>query len=557
MTPTEFVEGAQWLGREFLKIFYTPVGVASGMIDALRGWKFSRSWVRFWFHLPSVVLLITVYSVFGFSMLGRDDSRIQSLSVKSEKNCATKLMEEICAEQSEAEFGKVAGLSNIEVVEYKTVPISDVTKRYVELLSKRILSIQPKDQIAHYRLGLIYSLTEQYEAASSEMQKLADGEYGECVQASAWMAKELLKRGVSGAEVSAAELTSYLEKASKWKNVDVRLLTYYARMLEAMGDVPKAISLTKLAAVSRPELNLDLARLYHRQGYLAESRTVASSVEELFMKKLSSPIEKESDRLAVAEARRITNRLEQAVEILEEGLTHKSSGPATRRELSEIYRLIYVKTVFKTEAGPYQADLVQLEKIAEIDPSNPNISGEIARLLPLKIKPTKKLVDVLKKQIEAGITSVSAHILLAEGYLQFGNTKEAIKNWELAVAKDPNQPGALNNLALVLAKESESNIERSLGLLNRALALSPNNPEILDSLGDVLMMGKRPKDAINKFELSIRFDPQRLGTRKKLLDAYQLNDMDDMAKALGKVIEKMERAKAEEEAKEKETSESN
>jgi tetratricopeptide (TPR) repeat protein len=557
MTPTEFVEGAQWIGREFLKIFYTPVGVAGGMIDAFRGWKFSRSWVRFWFHLPTLVLLVTVYLVFGFTILGRNDSRIQSLSVKSEKNCATKLMEEIYAEQSEAEFSKVAGLSNIEVVPYKTVPLSDVTKRYVELLSKRILSIQPKNQIAHYRLGLIYSLTEQNEAARSEMLELANGKYGESVQANAWMAKDLLKQRVAGIEVSAPELASYLEKGSKWKNVDFRLVTYYARILEAMGDAPKAILLTKQAAVNRPELNLDLARLYYRQGYQAEARSVASSVEDLFIKKLNTPLEKESDRLAVAEARRITNRLEQAAEVLEEGLTLKSSGSATRRELSEVYRLFYVKTVFKTEAGPYQADLAQLEKVVDMDPSNPNISGEIAKLLPLKIKPNKKLVEVLKKQIEAGVTSVSAHILLAEGYLQFGNTKEAIKNWELALAKDPNQPGALNNLALVLAKESESNIERSLSLLNKAITLSPNNPEILDSLGDVLMMGKRPKDAINKFELSIRFDPQRLGTRKKLFEAYQLNGMDDMAKVLGKVIEKMERAKAEEEAKEKEAAELN
>lgn len=557
MTPTDFVNGASWLGREVLKVFYTPVGVAGGMIDAFRGWKFSRSWVRFWFHLPSVVLLITVYLVFAFSILGRSDSRIQSLSVKSEKNCATKLMEEIYAEKSEEEFSKVAGLSNIEVTQSKTVPISDVTKRYVELLSKRILSIQPNNQTAHYRLGLIYSLTEQNEAARSEMLELANGKYGECIQASAWMAKDLLKRQVAGIEVSTPELATYLEKASKWKNVDFRLVTYFARILEAAGDAPKAISLTKQAAVNRPELNLDLARLYYRQGYQAESRSVATSVEDLFMKKLNSVSEKESDRLAVAEARRMTGRLEQAAEVLEEGLLNKSSVPATRRELSEIYRLIYLKTVFKTEAGPYQADLAQLEKVADIDPSNPNVSGDIAKLLLLKIKPTKKLVDVLKKQIEAGITNASAHILLAENFLQFGNTKEAIKNWESALAKDPNQPGALNNLALVLAKESESNIDRSLGLLTKALALSPNNPEILDSLGDVLLMAKRPKDAINKFELSIRFDPQRLGTRKKLFDAYQLNGMDDMAKALSKVIEKMERAKAEEESKDKETFEPN
>jgi len=557
MNRTEFTDGALWLGREFLKFFYSPVGVAGGLIDAFRGWKFSRSWVRLWFHLPSLILLIAVYLVLGFSIFGREDSRIQLLSVESEKRCTTKLMEEICDEMSEAEFSKVPGLSNIEIVQYKTVPISDLTKRYAELLSKRILSMQPKNQIAHYRLGMIYSLTERYEEATSEMSALANGVYGECNQANAWMAKDLLKRRAAGTEVSTTELAVQLEKASKWKNVDLRLVSYFARILEETGDATRAISLTKQAVTNRPELNLELARLYYRQDYKQEFRSAASLVEDIFMKRLNTPKEKESDRLAVAEARRMTDRLEQAAEILEEGLPKENSGPATRRELSEIYRLIYSKSVFPTEAGPYQADLDQLEKVADTDPSNPNISSEIAKLLSLKVTPSKKLVGVLRKQIESGFSSVEAHLLLAVGFLEKDKIKEAILNWELALGKDPNEIRALNNLALVLAKESEDNIERSIGLLNKAIALSPNNPEILDSLGDVLMMANRPKDAINKFELAIRFDPKRVGTRKKLVEAYQSNGMEDDAKTLSKVIEKLERIKAEEESKAKEASESN
>ena len=557
MNRTEFTDGALWLGREFLKFFISPVGVTSGLIDAFRGWRFSRSWVRFGFHLPSVVLLFSVYLVLGFSLLGREDSRIQSLSVQSEKRCVTRLMEESCDELNEDEFSKVPGLSNMEIVQYKTVPISDLAKRYIELLSKRILSIQSKNQIAHYRLGMIYNLTERYEEATSEMSELANGKYGECVQANAWMAKDLLKKRAAGGEVTTSELVAQLEKASKWKDVDLRLVSYLARILEETGDTAKAISLTRQAVAKRPELNLDLARLYYRQGYQQELRSAANSAEDLFIKRINTSKEKESDRLAVAETRRMTGRLEQAAEILVEGLAIKNSGPATRRELSEIYRLIYLKSVFQTEAGTYQADLEQLEKVADTDPSNSNISGEIAKLLSLKLKPTKKLVDVLRKQIESGISSVEAHLLLAEGYLETGNNKEAIRNWELALGKNPNQVSALNNLALVLAKESENNIDRSLELLNKANALSPNNAEVLDSLGDILIMAKRPKDAINKFELAIRFDTQRIGTRKKLVDAYQSNGMEDDAKTLSKVIEKMERIKAEEEAKTKELSESN
>lgn len=556
MGASALFEGAKWLGRQFLKFFTSPTGVAGGLLDAFRGWKFSRSWVRLWLHLPSFVLLLVVYLTFAFAIFGREDSRIQLLTLESQKRCPTKSIEDICAQMHEADFAKAIGLPESEITDDKIVPFSDLTKRYSELLSKRILSIQPKNLMAHYRLGMIYNINGQSEQALSEMKGLADGNFGDCPQANAWMVKELLKQKLAGAQVSHQELTSHLEKASKWKDVDVRLVSFYAKVLDESGETLKAIVIAKQAAAAKPERNLELARLYDKVGYENEKRAAALVAEEVFLKKLNLPTEKDSDRLAVAEARKMTKRLEQAASILSEGMRNKSS-PAIKRGLSEVLRLIYVDSVFKTEAGSYQADLAQLEKAGEADPLNPNISGEIAQLLPLKIKPSKKLLDILKQQIEAGITSVSAHILLAEGYFAFGNMKEAMRNWDFALTKDPDNIGALNNLALVLAKTSDANVERSLNMLNKALSLSPGNAEILDSLGDVLMIARRPKDAVNKYELSIKNDMKRNETRKKLLVAYEANGMDDMANTLRRVIQQIEKDEEKEKAKLKEKNASN
>ncbi len=555
MDSSDFSEGANWLGREFLKFFYSPTGVAGGLLDAFRGWKFSRNWPRFWFHLPSLVLLAAVYLTFAFSIFSREDSRIQLFSAESQRRCPTKLIEDICGQMHEESFAAAAGLPVTEKVDYKTVEISDVTKRYVELLSKRILSIQATNLVAHYRLGMIYNINGQDEKSISEMKQLAEGRFGDCPQANAWMAKELLKQKVAGEQISNQDLLSHLEKASKFRDVDFRLVSFYARVLEESGETRKAIAPLKQAATLRPELNLELARLYSKVGYLNEMRSAANAAEDVFMRRLNTPLEKETDRLAVAEARKITNRLEQAAEILNEGLLIKSARPEIRRELSEVLRLIYVNSIFKTELGEYRADLAQLEKAGEVDPLNPNISGEIAKLLSLQIPPSKKLMEILRQQIEAGVTSVSADILLAEGYFAKGKMKEAMKNWELALTKDPNNIGAMNNLALVLAKTSDTNVERSLDLLNKALSLSPGNAEILDSLGEVLMIAKRPADALNKYELSIRSapnDPNRIETRRKLLRAYEDLGMEDMAKVLKKVIEKMEKEQPDEQANSKE-----
>ena len=552
MASSDIVKNALWLGSEFLKIFYSPVGVAGGFIDAFRGWKFSRSWVRFWFHLPSLLLLVSVYVIFGFSVFSRVDSRVQLFSVESEKRCTTKILEAVSGELCEKDFCKAINWDSIEKTESKSNLITDLKNRYVELLSKRILTIQPANQTAHYRLGLIYNLTGQPEAAISKMTELANGKYGECPPANAWMAKELLKQTVAGVQVSSQELMSYLDLATKWKDVDFRLVSCYAKMLEKLGLNDKAVSVAKQAALGRPELNLELARLYYRLGYKEELKSAANLTEDVFNKRLNTSTEKESDRLAVAEVRMMTDRLEQAVDILSEGLLTKNSGPATKRELSEIQRLMFTKSIFKTDAGLYQADLSILEKAAETDPLNPSISGEISNLLRLNIKASEKLKNVLRIQINQGISSVSTHVAMAEALYKSGKSKEAIKHWEIALAKDPNNLGVMNNLSLSLALDSEKNIPRSQELLERALRLAPQNAELMDTLGDVLKEAGRRIEAIAKYELAIRCDKTRISTRKKLIELYRANGMEEQAVSTQRVIEKMERENANEEVKSKE-----
>ena len=542
MATSEFVNNTLWVGREFLKVFYNPVGVAGGLIDAFRGWKFSRSWVRFWFHLPSLILLSTVYIIFGFSFFGRVDSRVQVFSVESEKQCPTKELEAIFDHLSEENFCKAINAPFVVSVESKLETFTELKKRYVELLSKRVLSIDSANQVAHYRLGLIYSLQDEPESATSKMNALSKGEYGECPQASAWMAKNLLADAVTGTQVNPTVLLGHLEKAIKWKEVDVRLISFYSKLLEQTGATDKAVAIAKRAASLRPEFKLELARLYSRLGSKEELRLAATDAEDVFQKRLNTPSEKESDRLAVAELRKLTDQLDRAADVLTEGLTNKTSGPATKRELSEIQRLMYVKSISKSEAGEYQADTALLEKAAENDPLNPNISGEIANLLRLKVKTSKTLVGVLRKQLDAGVGSVSAHISLAEGMFVSGNIKDAIKNWEIALRKDPNNLGVLNNFALCLARESESNVPRSLEMLNKAISLAPVNAEIMDTLGDVLMIAKRPQEAISKYELAVRYDKARIGSRKKLVAAYRSIGMDELANTFEKTIKAMEAA---------------
>lgn len=549
MSNSSFLSGLGWFFGELKKIVNHPIGVAGGFLDVFRAWRFSRNWLQFWFHLPFFALLCSVFVVCVFSLFGRVDTKIQQFSVESETHCSTKLLESICSQSREEDFLKAMGGTN-PAKDFATDKIvTDLNKRYVELLSKRILSIESNNQFAHYRLAMIHSLNGQEASAESEMTELASGLYGEFPPANAWIAKDKLIAKSKGEEVLMQDLLNQLDNATKWKDIDYRLLIVYSRLLEQTNNVDKAIEVCKKAVAMEPETNLELARLYARIENEDGLRETTFFVEELYGRTLNTPQEKESDRLAVAEANRLSGRLEQAAELLGDGLRANSSSAALRRELSEVQRLIYNRSMKQLADGSYIADLTFLEKSAETDSSNPNISGEIARLLPLKIRPSKKLLEVLKVQIDQGIPTPAAHMLLADGFLAFGNIKEAMKNWELGLSKDPNNAAAINNLALCLAKQPSPDLDRVFELFDKALALAPSNPEILDSLGEALMIAKRPKEAINKFELSIRQDRRRISTRRKLVAAYNEAGMAEMANMQLKVIDTLVKEATENETK--------
>ncbi|MCY2980478.1 MAG: hypothetical protein NTU79_17585 [Planctomycetota bacterium] len=534
-----FFSNFNWFLKEIFKVVRSPIGVLGGLLDAARGWKFSRSWRSLLLNLPAVVFVAGVYIVYVFSRFHTADGEVQRFLVESEKICSTSTLEKACDQLIEPDFCREIGLAPPEADPKSAIVTTELTKKQVELLCKRILSIEADNQTAHYRLGLIYFINGNPQAATDEMRLLAEGKNYDFPQANAWLAKSSISSGTYLEEKSLPQWTANLAKAVAWKNGDVRLMRIYSRRLEQVGETQKAIVVAQKAAFIKPELNLDLARLYARVGNQQGLRECAYAVEECFGRKLNTSQEQDTDRLAIAEVWKLMGKLDLASTVLTQGLLDKPDRPLLNRELSEIQLIGYVESIAQQPDGKFRADLALLEKAAETAPDNPSISVEIAKLLPMGIQSTKKLVDVLKKQIHQDIVGAQAYMFLAEGYYGSGNIKEAIRNWELALQKDSRNTTAMNNLAVALARSNPANLDRPFELLSLALSLAPSSPELLDSLGDVLMIANRPKEAINKYELTIRQDKSRLSTRKKMVDAYKAIGMEDEAVAQSKVIQSM------------------
>jgi tetratricopeptide (TPR) repeat protein len=111
----------------------------------------------------------------------------------------------------------------------------------------------------------------------------------------------------------------------------------------------------------------------------------------------------------------------------------------------------------------------------------------------------------LKKLDEAeaaGPVSASLMKSVADGLRQKGRLKEALKQYELALAAEPDSPDTSNNVAYLLAEvhgDDPAALDRAAKLVDKALSLSPNNPGILETRGWVRVKRGEAKAALADF----------------------------------------------------------
>lgn len=545
-------ENLKWLVTECFKVFTSPLSAAGSILDAARGWRYSRRWWQFFISLPAFFILILVYLAFGFSLFERTDTRVQRYGVKSEQVCSTQVLED--AAYSTIDFLKTSSANASSATNSaSTSSITELQKRYVKLLNDRILLTQPKDGSAAYRLALVKAIAGDKDGALDDMRALATSDSSPFPAANSWVATELIDRFRKNPSGEALpEILANLKPASLWPGVKAEVLEYYADYLFQSEMTTDAIAIATEAAKRNRAYNLLLMRYYKSVGNLDGVRTAGYEVAAYYTPRLNSASERVIDRLALAEANMLLEKPELAVSVVIEGL-NKADGN-DKKTLARVLSNIKIETFRKSKQtlddGTNLADMAALDEAAAADPENPLISEEVAQMLQVKMKPSRNALSVLKKQIDAGITSAKTHRTLALGYYAMGNSAEAIKNFEIAVEKSEADSDSRNDLAMLLAREEMPDMERSFKLINEAVARDPRNPNYLDTYGQILLIANRPVEAIAKLEAATSFYPNvddnravaaHINSRKQLVKAYRLVNMNELADSQLSVIESMEK----------------
>lgn len=106
---------------------------------------------------------------------------------------------------------------------------------------------------------------------------------------------------------------------------------------------------------------------------------------------------------------------------------------------------------------------------------------------------SSKALDPLLTWLQQYPHDAIARTTLASYYQSAGKMQDAETQYRIALKDSPDNPVVLNNLAFLVGKKS---VAQALPLAEKAHRLAPNNPQIMDTYGWLLMRQNHPEEAL-------------------------------------------------------------
>jgi putative PEP-CTERM system TPR-repeat lipoprotein len=103
-------------------------------------------------------------------------------------------------------------------------------------------------------------------------------------------------------------------------------------------------------------------------------------------------------------------------------------------------------------------------------------------------------------------SDIGMRLLVADRALKARNFAAAIQQYDAALRAQPEQPLVLNNLAWALGQTKDP---KAIPTAERAAALAPNSPDVLDTLGMLQLQGGDPKKGLETLQRVRDLAPQR------------------------------------------------
>jgi tetratricopeptide (TPR) repeat protein len=518
---------------------FSFVDLAGELLDVFNAWRASRNWRAILVMLPFVLIILVVGVIAAIGVLSDRSMKVAWYVERAEKE--VKLATGEPAEDTKKQDNKKKDDSKTSSESEPAEPLSEEELKtktdFIDMLFRRVLQLEKNNKRALYYIAYQMSRYGKSVAARPIMESLAPEKNAGFSMAHAWLAADMLQRGLKGERVDKDVLKHHLKHGISQEKPPPGLQVAYSQLLQQDDQFSEAESVLKDAAKYEPKLLLNQIQAFNQRGMLLQAKGAADTLIDLVRKEFDGPKADEAMVLA-AEAYLMTKRVDDAIRLLQGGIAKRPNSPLLRRGMSNACRVKFRETI-EESGGQVKIHLELLNVAIVADPTNLGIQEDLNGLYRYGIGQSEETLESLRSQIAMNGTSFAARLIIAESSFRKGDLNTAKNQYEIILAEIPAMTLVLNNLAMLYLQVQPTNPEESLKLIDRAVTISPTVSEFHDSRGEILVALDRVPEAIESYKKALELNGERVETREKLIALYEKLGQNEEASKQRETLERV------------------
>ncbi|MFM7058109.1 MAG: hypothetical protein ACKO2P_14415 [Planctomycetota bacterium] len=288
------------------------------------------------------------------------------------------------------------------------------------------------------------------------------------------------------------------------------LATLYIHQGKSLEALTLLQVITKSATQPMPQVWYSQAVLQQRLGRDGEARGSAAVAADQFLMQNAERAASTEDLLQAIRSLVLAYRENEAVQLVDSQRRLAKDEQAQdiwRRAKGEVCAAWSRRLSSRPNATALElAQSVQvLFQAIVAAPELPVVIDELCRLCISNRILAAEVDSHLQTALNSGVSPGLVHFILGTRAATSDppDHQRAAEHYQLAAAHDASFPGLLNNMANLIADSPEGNYEEAMKLADQALVLLPNQPEIHDTKGKLLLRLGQHTSAIAEFEKAL------------------------------------------------------
>ena len=328
-------------------------------------------------------------------------------------------------------------------------------------------------------------------------------------------------------EESLRKFRWHLENADTKSSEQIE--TLWAVYYSIANQEDKVVEHMERASRINPSHLITLSEMYRKQGKTLEADRTLVEAEKIFDRQLQEDPLTTATRLKLSLIKSKLRKMDEAEQLLLTGVALNSDS-AIRRSAADFYLMRFDS--LRGEKQPFEKQFAYLQKSIAIDSSYMPAYDRLVSLYAScpDTESVQKLKQLLRDMIVEGKSSAMAHFALSSVLLLDGDANESESHLRQSFKLDARMPVVCNNLAWILANNSNANqLAEAYQLATQAVSAEPKNAEFRDTLGLVLMKQEKYEEAIAEFEKVLPAAGSKKPVHRNLANCYQKLGREEMA----------------------------